>query len=257
MAGEARTTSFMLGTATVMVGPQADLFDLTPAEHSLGLVKNFTVTSEPAYTDLTQGIRNSIVYSVMTSNPVRATMEVFEFTSQNLAYSLGLDGKYEPSDKAFSLDSPISGPSADEIDLETGGGADFKKGDWIMIQEGRDDKVLVRKVESVTTDTLVVSPDITKDIPVAGTLIRKVNEIPIGAKEDQPFLGAKVVGTLANGEEIILVFPKIRITRGFTMAFSVDDYGNLPFEFQVYDLVQSDPHYEEFDGHQAKLFSAN
>lgn len=255
MAGEARTNSFMLGTATVMVGPQEDLFDLNPAEHSLGLVKNFTMTSEPAYTELTQGVKNSIVYSVMTSNPVRATMEVFEFTSKNIAYSLGLSGNgFESSDTVYDLASPITA-SDDEVSLETGGGADFTSGDWVMIQEGADDKVTIREVVSVATDVLTVTPAFANPIPVTAK-VRKVNAVEVGSKEDQPFLAAKIVGTLANGDEVAILVPKIRITRGFTMAFTTDDYGNLPVEFQVYDLVNDDPYYSQFEGHQAKVFSA-
>ena len=42
MAGEAKTDSFMLGAATVMIGAMADLYDLNPTDHSIGLVKNFS-----------------------------------------------------------------------------------------------------------------------------------------------------------------------------------------------------------------------
>lgn len=61
MAGEAKSTSFVLGTATVMIGPRADVFELTPEEHSIGLVKNFTLSGDPSYLDLTHGVRNTIV----------------------------------------------------------------------------------------------------------------------------------------------------------------------------------------------------
>jgi hypothetical protein len=90
MAGEAKTNNFMLGTATVMLGPMDDVFDLTPANHSIGLVKNFQLQSQPTFADLTQGIKNTQVYSVHTGNDVRASMEVYEFTAQNLSYALGL-----------------------------------------------------------------------------------------------------------------------------------------------------------------------
>ena len=77
MAGEAKTNAFMLGTATVMLGAQADLFDLNPTEHSIGLVKNFNLQVDQTYTELTQGVQNQIVFSVRTGNKVMNTMEAY------------------------------------------------------------------------------------------------------------------------------------------------------------------------------------
>ena len=74
MAGLAKTDAFMLGDATVMIGAMADLLTLNTVEHSIGLVKEFMVKSEPGYTELTQGVKNTVVASVMTSNKVSATM---------------------------------------------------------------------------------------------------------------------------------------------------------------------------------------
>ena len=71
MYGLANTNRFMLGAATLLLGPQADLFNLTRAEHSVGLIKNFALTAEPSFTELTQGVRNTVVFSVMTGHAVR------------------------------------------------------------------------------------------------------------------------------------------------------------------------------------------
>ena len=76
MAGEALTSKFMLGTATLMLGPVADLFDLNVAEHSVGLAKNVTMKSTPGFIELTQGVKNNTVYSVMNSNKVMVNAEV-------------------------------------------------------------------------------------------------------------------------------------------------------------------------------------
>lgn len=252
MAGEAKTNAFMLGTATVMIGAQSELFSLAPDTHSIGLVKNFTMTSEPGYTDLTQGVKNTIVYSVMTSNTVRAQMEVYEYTSKNISYALGLNGG--------SLNAQTTGSTLGTAYTALGAtisvvsATGLVVGDYIAIQEGTDDKVFFRKITTVATNVLTLSSSVPVNLAV-GTFVRKVNAIDIGSKADQPFLCAKIVGTIADGTEIGILVPKLRVTNGFTMGFVTDNYGNLPFEFTVYDLVSTDPNYAEFNGKQAMLFT--
>lgn len=252
MNGNAKTDNFMLATATVMVGPQADLFNLNVDQHSLGLVKNFQVTSEPSYVELTQGVRNSIVYSVLNANAVRASMEVYEFTAANLGYALGLNGgSFTRGTVASTLDV-VASVADTSVTVAVGAGANFNVGDWIMIREGTTENVAVRKVTSVSGDTISFAEPLAKSIP-AGSDIRVMNAIDVGSKEKQPFLSAKVLGVLPNGDEVILLLPKLRISKGFTLSFSTNDFGNLPFEFTVYDLVANDPNYATMEGQMAKL----
>lgn len=250
MAGEAKTSSFMLGTATVMLGPMASLFDLTPAANSIGLVKNFTMTAEPSYTDLAQGVKNQIVYSVMTGNVVKASMEVYEYTSQNLSYALGLDGSSLTAQTVqTTLSAAVAGSAgtpATSITVTSATG--LAVGDWIMIQQGTDDQVTVRQITAIATSNLTLNAGIKRAIPTAGTTISKVNMVGIGNKQDQPFLSAKVVGSLADGTEVALLIPKLRITNGFTLGFKADSYGNLPLQFTLYDQLTTDPYYSTFQG---------
>lgn len=252
MAGEAKTSAFMLGTATVMIGAQSELFSLAPDTHSIGLVKNFTMTAEPGYTDLTQGVKNQIVYSVMTSNTVRAQMEVYEYTSKNISYALGLNGG---SLSATTVATTMSaGAAANAASITVTSATGLAVGDYIQIQEGTDDKTFFRKITAIATNVLTLNAN----LPVAiasGSAVRKVNAVDIGSKTDQPFLSAKIVGSLADGTEIGILIPKVRVTNGFTLGFVTDNYGNLPFEFTVYDLVSTDPNYSEFNGVQARLFT--
>lgn len=229
MAGEAQSTSFVLGTATVMIGPRANVFELTPDDHSIGLVKNFTLTAEPGYLDLTQGVRNTIVYSVMTSFPVRATMEVYEFTSKNLMYGMGLDGtSFEPTSAATTGGAAPTTFPATPADK------------WWIVQEnllGRD-LVFAGKSGAAIPATMGFT---------AAARIRQMNMVPVGKKDEQPFLGAKVVGILPeNNEPITVILPKVRIQKGFTLAFTTDNYSNMPFEMTPFDLTASDPHYSTF-----------
>lgn len=252
--GEARTSSFMLGTASVMIGPQDQLFDLTAADHSIGLVKNFRITSEPQYTDLTQGRKNQIVYSVMTQNTIRASMEVFEYTGRNITYALGLEGSsVEAQTVTSTLASAMTAASSD-ISVATGEGSNFTVGDYVLVQEGTHDQVFVRKVASIAMDTLTLD----KSIPTAlsvGATVRKANVISIGSKLEQPFLAAKIVGSLADDTEVAILCPKIRITNGFSLGFTTENFDNMPYEFSFYDLVATDPHYADFGDDQAKLLT--
>lgn len=252
MAGEALTSSFMLSTATVMLGAQADLFNLNPADNSIGLVKNFTMTAEPGYTELTQGVKNSVVYSVMTSNVVRANMEVYEYTGRNIAYSLGLEGaSITPTTDTTTVDTITVADATTVPVLATTG---FAVGDYVTIKQGAADQLFVRKITAVTLDESI---EVNAGIPIAlavGAVVSKVNVIGIGSKVDQPFLAAKIVGTLADGSDVAILIPKLRITNGFSLAFTTDNFGNLPYQFTVYDQVATDPNYALFaDVGQAML----
>ncbi len=252
MAGLALTNEFMLGTATVMIGAPADLFDLKPATNSIGLVKNFTITADPTYTELTQGVQNTIVDSVLTGNPVKSQMEVFEYTAKNIAYGLGLDATSAYS--ALSVATTTSGTgSPNDTSVVVASATGIVTNDYIMIKIDTDDHVIIRKVTNVVSNTLTVSPAIVESIP-ASTPVVKVNMISGGKKTAQPFYSAAVAGQLTNGEQILLLLPKVRIVKGFSLAFRADNYGNLPFEFTSYDLVSTDPFYSTFAGDQFRIF---
>lgn len=247
MAGEAKTTDFMLGDASVMLGPLADVFDLNPADHGLGLVKGVSVTSEASFVELTQGVKNTRVASVMNGNNVTANFEVYEYTARNLTYAAGLDGNGIVNvTAAGTLDANITA-AATTFDVGAGEGTAFSAGQWLVI--GDKDDVSVRKVVSVATDTITVDVAFV-NAHTAGEAVYARNKIDIGQKDTQPYLGCKVVGTDANGKHISIIFPKIRITSGFTMGFASDDFQNMPFEMQTYDLVTSDALYSTFGGAQ-------
>lgn len=248
MAGNAKTESFMLSDATVMLGPVDKLWEMTPETHSVGLVKNFTATSDPAYTELTQGVKNTTVYSVMTSNPVKATAEVYEYTAANLAYGLGLNGaSLTPKTGSTTVATAIAAPAPPAVTataVVVADTANFTVGDYAFFYYGADDQVAVRRITAVDagTDTLTVNVGFAHAIPL-GTVVKAVQVIGIGSKENQPFLGCKVVGKLANGETVILLYPKVRIVKGFELAFKTDNFGFMPWELTVYDLVSTDANY--------------
>lgn len=270
MAGDARTSSFVLGAATVMLGPQASLLDLTATNHSIGLVKNFTITAEPEYLDLTQGIKNTIVYSVLTRNPIRATCEVYEFTSKNLAYGLGLDGAALTAySNEYDLKTAITGNTATPVTTATFDSAEsvasaFPAGAWISIQDPTNaDNVHYAKLSAATTATSNTHTltfagfgfKTGNNMP-AGAKIQRVNRTDVGSKNEQPFLACKVIGILPEKNEPVgFLMPKVRITRGFNVAFTTDNFANMPFQIQPYDLVSTDPFYADFGAAPVAMYS--
>lgn len=255
MSGEAQTTSFMLGTATVMLGAQDQLYNLE-GDASIGLVKNFLVSAAPTFVELTQGIQNSLVFSVKTANPVTATMEVYEYTAANLAYAAGLDGSTYSTEVAGASTVATAGTGSAQTPsplLDLVAVTEFSPGD--VIQIGEADDILIRKVASIdaTSKALTLDHGINKVIPV-GTPVSKVSMVGINSKTVQPFLAAKIAGQLADGTNMTLLLPKVRITKGFSVAFKSDAYGNLPFEFSIYDQVAADPFFADFAGDRARIF---
>lgn len=255
MPGKAKSQKFMLNTATVMIGAVEDLHLLNPATHSIGLVKNFTLTSEPSYTELGQGVKNEIVFSVMTDNPVRASMEAYEYTAQNLAYGLGLADadSFSTMTVATAVNGAIDGDASPApTDLVVDSATGITIGKYIMIKRDAEDDFLIRKVTNVVSTTITVDVAL-PDIP-DNSVVLVVNKLDVGSKDDQPFYSAKINGKLADGSVVSILIPKIRIVKGFSLAFTNQDFGNLPFEMTVYSLVDSDPHFAEFAGAQARIF---
>lgn len=250
MAGEARSESFMLGTATVMVGPMADLMNLNTA-HSVGLVKNITMKTTPAFTDLTQGVKNTLVYSVMTANDVAVTGEMYEYTGQNLTYAAGLNGSaIKASSVTTTVATAIAAPIAPAstvatVSVKVGDGSKFAAGQNVLVQVGSNDQVFPRKILSIAVDVLTLDSGFPVGIPL-GSTVTFVNMVAIGSQADQPYLAAKIVGTMANGDEIVILLPKIRFASGISVAFKTDNYDFMPLEMKVFDLVSTDPFYTPF-----------
>lgn len=253
MAGTAKTSKFMLGSASLMIGAQANLYDLSPT-NSLGLVKNISITSDPTFTDLTQGTKNTVVYSMLTGSPVKISAEVYEYTAANLAYGLSLDGSSLTSLTAAGVTSAIiAGGTTPTTQVPLVDASMFAANDNILISDGTDDNLLPRKIVSIATNTLTVDSTI-KQTLAAGATVRKVNLVDVGSTVDGPFLAGKIAGKLVDGTPVVLLLPKIRITKGFTMNWSTNDYGNLPYEIEVIDLISTDTFYANFTTKKAQLY---
>lgn len=263
MAGEAKTGDFLLSTATVMIGPSAKVMELTPSLHSVGLIKNVLASSDPQYTELTQGVEALVVASAQTGSQSRITGELYEFTARNLAYASGVDAtgtNYDPSTDQMTLNTALTGVSASStIVLGSGQGAKFSPNDWGVIQDNTvGDRLHVFKVATIATDTLTLAAGYSvptgQAYTTTGTTIYKVRPIDVGPKTAQPTFGVKLVGILPNsGEPITLIFPKVKVTKGLSLGFQTDNWQNLPFEMTPYALLPSDPFYSDFGKAQFKV----
>lgn len=190
VAGSARSESFNLGAATVMIGPKEKVFDLTPENDSIGLVKNFTFSSNDQYIDLTQGVRNTIVYSVKTGSEVTASMEVYEYTPKNLAYALGLEGFELFKGADLKLKEDVNGGMVTtEIKVVADADSqadDFKAGDHVIMQGNKssnEDLVFVGKLAEVAYDA-----GSAPQVAVAGTvgdLVKALNAAYVADKTDK------------------------------------------------------------------------
>ena len=275
MAGEARSIDFLVGTATIMLGLPADLRDFRPETHSIGLVKNVKLMAEATYIELTQGLRNSVVHSVKTGEPVRASAEVYEFNASNWSYALGFSG-YNVGIPALNAGSatittvealvpsggilaPADVTGYDDFTLSTV--TNFAVGDYVLIQVGYNDVVVPRRITTIAGSVITVDAPIKNVAFPAGVTVNKCLVVPVGRKSEQPFLAAKIVGNMADGREIAVEIPKLRITKGFDVTFQTSDYANMPFEFTVYDQIPADVQYarfqEQFDGASAVVYTSH
>jgi len=273
MAGEARSIDFLVGTATIMLGLPADLRDFRPETHSIGLVKNVKLMAEATYIELTQGIRNSVVHSVKTGEPVRASAEVYEFNASNWSYALGFSGynvgipalnagtatitTVEALVPSGGILAPADVTGYDDFTLSTV--TNFAVGDYVLIQVGYNDVVVPRRITTIAGSVITVDAPIKNVAFPAGVTVNKCLVVPVGRKSEQPFLAAKIVGNMADGREIAIEIPKLRITKGFDVTFQTSDYANMPFEFTVYDQIPADNQYarfqEQFDGASAVVYT--
>lgn len=255
------TTQFNIGVSTLMIGPMDKVLELTPEEHSIGLIKNLSTSAETSEVTLTQGIRNVLVDSQVTGSTVQITTEVYEYTAKNIALAAQLAGEEFSLKGNYKLKTAITGGvSATSVVLKgvpSSAQADLAAGDTIALQctSTKDyDKIWLGKVAETPTWTADSQDETIGDLSITLTAaipagwefaaddsVFYVNLIPVGSDEPQPYYAVKIVGILPNGNEpFTIVCPKAKITAGFNISFTTDNYGNMPFQITPYDLTKED-----------------
>lgn len=249
MAGEAKTNKFMIGEATIMIGPMASVFDLTPSAHSIGLVKNFACQVESSNVELTQGVENVPVFSIQNGFSPSFSAEVYEYTARNLAYGLGIDASGATYDELPLVVSSLTGPTAAAASVWNVSAAHgFLTGDWLIAQMS-EDIIFTSKVTGVVTNAITTeraAPAAPASWTTALTRVFRAKRID-GVSPGTNFVAVKAVVIMPlEKRPVTMYFPKVRVTKGFSLAISTSDYGNLPFEFMPFPLVSTDAMYASF-----------
>lgn len=253
MAGAAKTNKFFFSTADLMVGPMSAVKTLNPTDHGIGLVKNIAVMADQKVVDLTTGIMNDVVDQQVNGVDIKASAEVYEYTSSNLLYGLGLDGTPANSvddDVMTPLQAAVAGAATTCVvvgDVTTR----FTAGSWGFIQEGTDTYVHVFKVISSafaagnTTITFTgYAVPATMSFSTAAGRIGLVKKIDFNPNAASNYYAVKVAGTAKNSKKpVSIIFPKVRITKGYSLKFAADGFGNMPFEWTPLTPIPTDAGY--------------
>ena len=248
--GAAQTDKFLIGSATIMLGPLGTLKTLSE-DNSIGLVKDVAMEFTPQFTDLQQGVQNSVVYSVRTGQETRITGASYEFTDRNIAYAAGLNGDVieAVTGTPYTAISATSG-ATDETTVIT---CDLPlipvtliQNDWVVVHSSHF-STITRVVDASKTSTgeITVEGAIHTQV-VAGAKVTKVNLLELGRNTPVEFVCAKVVGELPNGDVVVLEIPKCQYTSGLSLAFSTSDFSNMALELRPTALVKTDADYIEY-----------
>lgn len=252
MPGLALTNDFLLNTATVMIGAPTELKQLNPTAHSVGLVKNLKITGDPKLIELTEGVLNDVVATTKVSLGLKVAWEMWEYTSKNLAYANGLDptsGTYAAKAAAYSVSANASS-AASSIHISGDHTSTLTAGTWITIYESTDDLIHVAKVASSafgsdTAITLTAGYELPFAVTAAAGKVGLANKIDVGLDNSDNFFSMKVVSFFSAGQiPLVLAFPKVKLTKGFDLTFTTDNYANMPFEATIYRPVPGDSFYD-------------
>lgn len=256
---DVKNSAFLLGEATLMMAPYADatsVFELTPELHSVGMTRNVSLTQESDQIELRKGIQQLLVDSKKSNVRTMLSAEVYEFSAQNLFYSLSVAAT-PAAPKRGKLKTSVTGPQAtivvnsDPVPGEAGtaitAAGDIPNGATLLIQiagTGNDYVLPVR----VTAATTAATGDYTVTVAIpagmtfpAGSRVWVVNEVPVGSTMEQDYFKLKIVGTLSNNERpVTVIVPKVRVSKGFQLSFDEGNYTSMPFEFMPYFLSASE-----------------
>lgn len=243
MPGAALTGRFHFTTATLCIAPMAQQKAINPLTHAVGLVKNVRVEATPSKVDLTQGIMNDVVATVTNGMPITGSAEVYEYTAKNFLYGLSQD---PAAVVTMAEPAAVTGAVAAGATTATTG-ATFAVGDWGYLQEALDDQIHIFKVSAFSAGTVTFAgyPVPTGLSFTTNARIGKFNKIDADPSKANNNFAVRIIGVATdNNTPVTLHFPKCRITRGFSMGFSSDNFSNMPFEWTPMTPVPTDAGYD-------------
>jgi hypothetical protein len=255
---DVKNPSFLIGNATVMLAPQSvDVFSLNPVDHSVGMVKAVNIGVDSDTIELRNGIQQALVDSQKSNVRMTATFEGYEFTAANLYRALGLAqnatvqrrrGRLTAAMAAGATTASVeSNPIPGDTNSAITAIANIPAGSTILLQRANQpDYVYPARTVGAATGSAPYSVTIAA-LPTgitfaAGDTVWIVNELDVGSTINQgDYFCMKIAGTLsAYNVPLVVIFPKVKVTKGFTLNFSETDYSNLPFEVSPYFLAQSE-----------------
>jgi hypothetical protein len=244
----------MLSSATVMIAPAftKSVYDLTPAEDSVGMVREVAIPVESSLIELKNGVAQATVDSKRTNVSAMISFTCFEFTAANAQRALGLASATAPAIKRGVLTTaavaeavtlvmssdPVPGDAASALTVV----GDIPSGATILLQHPNGtDYVFPTKTSGVTTlaSTTFTTPiagnykiPLGMTFPI-GTKVWIVPAVQVAHIGYDDLFGVKIVGTLSNYDRpIVFVAPKVKIGKGFNLNFTETDYGGMPFELK-------------------------
>lgn len=258
----AKKNAFMLSSATLMMSKFGDtpVFDLNPADHSVGLAKEIAVVVDSSNIDLTAGVAQVLVDSKKTNVQSSITGSVQEYSAENLLRAQGMSAaarqpmrgklKTAAASGAVSLtlsDNPIPGEAASSLGTTA---AAIKSGDTVLIQHPTIDGLVFPA--RATADSTFAAGDHT--VPIAAPFaiptgmsfpinspVWVVTEMEAGSGDQGDLFSVKIAGNLANfARPIVYVAPKVQITKGFNLSFTETEYGAMPWEMRPLMLSASE-----------------
>jgi hypothetical protein len=250
---DVQKSAFSLSSATIMLGEAFvdDVFSLTPELHSVGMVSEVSIGIDSQITELLNGVQQVTVDAKRTGVSGSITGNVYEFTAQNFMRAQAMSGNAgaikrgvlsAPAAAAavsLSIDSdPIPGEAGTEITAI----GDIPSGSTILIQrvDGEQDYVFPTKTSGAATGVGPYTVPIADpfDIPAgmsfeAGARVWVVPTVGVGNMDADALFCVKIAGTLTNFDRpVVYVAPKVRMVRGFQLAFNETAYASMPWEMK-------------------------
>ena len=257
-----RSSSFMLSSATIMMAPAftTSVFELQPSLHSLGMSRDVAVKVDSSLIELKNGIAQTTVDARRTGVSASISATLYEMTAANMQRALALASATAPVVKRGVLSSaaaaaavsisvnsdPVPGDSNTAITAV----GDIPSGSTILIQRinGEQDYVFPTTSTGVATGTGPYSIPIasTSAIPsgmsfAAGSHVWILSPISIASSTADDLFGVKITGTLSNYDRpVTVLFPKVRISKGFQLQYTETDYGSMPLEMTPFIMSSSE-----------------
>lgn len=252
---DVQKSAFSLSSATIMLGKALvdDVFALTPDKHSVGMVSEANITLDSNITELLNGVSQQAVDAKRTGLSASIAANVFEMTAQNFMRAQAMSGAPSVTVKRGVLTAVASAAgvslsiASDPIPGEANSAltalGDIPAGSTILLQRpgGENDYVFPTKSSGAATGasspfTVPIAGDYAipagMSFPV-GTRVWIVSPVPFGDIDADDLFCAKITGTLSNFDRpVTFVAPKVRMVRGFQVAYNETQYSSMPWEMK-------------------------